>query len=216
MIDSLLAVKNWDAGTTGEFFKALKNYENEDKCIITANTARELMKRGTSNNISCAEVILTYATQRYFDVCDTNYKAEIYYLLGQLYEHYSENFIKAYTYYEKYTLNNTINEGSHSILLRALILRDDFKYSEELEKELRYSYGEIDLGLRNDRLYENLGSLIVAQHENDEENIKKLTKRLKSIVKTDELFFLDLVFKKDTVPDALRVPQKVIKYINSL
>ncbi len=216
MINNLLCIKNWDAEISGRFFKAIRTYENEDKCLITARVARELIKRGGSTNISSAEVILIYATQRYFDVCDSNYKAEIYYLLGQLYEHHLENFIKAYTYYEKYTLNNTINEGSHSILLRALILRDNFTYSDELEKELRYSYGETDLGLRNDRLYENIGTLIVAQHENNEKAVEKLKKRLKGIVKTDELFFLDIVFKKDAVSDTLRVPQKVIDYINNL
>ncbi len=216
MIDNLLSIQTWSAAVNGRFFKEIECYSNDEKCRITAAVAGELLKRGGNGNVSSAEVILTYATQKYSDVSDSNIKAEIYYLLGRLYEFHLENFIKAYTYYEKYALNNTVNDGSHSILLRALILRDDFTYSERLEKELRYSFGEQDLGLKNDRLYENLGRLILAKHENDEDTVKLLTKRLKAIVKADELFFLDFVFKKDTVPDSIRVPQKVIEYIKSL
>ncbi len=216
MVDELLKIKIWGANVTGRFFKELKNLSNEERCKIIVSTVKELLKRGGEYNISSAEVILIYATQKYFEGVDSNTKAQIYYSLGQLYEHYLYNFIKAYTYYEKYTLNNTLNEGNHSTLLRALILRDDFKYSEGLEKEYNYSLGETDLGLRNDRLYENLGSLIIAKHNENTDEVQKLSKRLKAIVKTDELFFLDIVFKKDAIPDTLRIPQKVIDYINKL
>ncbi len=214
--DNLLANKNWNSKTIGEFFKALKDYNDDDKCIITAEVAKELLKRGGKSNISSAETILIYATQKCFDVSDSNYKAQVYYLLGQLYELHIENFVKAYTYYEKYTDNNTVNEGNHSTILRALILRDDFTYSEKLEEELKLSFGELDLGLKNDRIYENIGRLIVAQHNNDEEKIAALTKHLKAIVKADELFFLDFIFKKDNIPDSLKVPPKVINFIKEL
>lgn len=216
MIDKLLCIQNWTAETNGKFFIALKEYTNEEKCEITAKVAKELMKRGNKMNLVCAETILTYATQHFFEVSDNNYKALVYYRLGQLYEHLLENFVKAYTAYEKYTLNNTENEGNHSILLRALILRDNFTYSDELEKEYRMSLGEYDLGLRNDRLYENLGTLIVAEHDGDTDTAEKIKKRLQAIVKADELFFLDLIFKKDTIPDSLKVPEKVISYIKAL
>lgn len=216
MIEKFLAIQNWTAETNGKFFQALNDYFNEDKCEITATVAKALMERGGKMNLICAETILTYATQHFFDVKDSNYKALVYYRLGQLYELYTENFVKAYTAYEKYTLNNTENDGNHSLLLRAIILRDNFTYSDQLEKEWRMSLGEYNLGLKNDRLYENIGSLIIAIHNEETETIDKLKKRLKAIVKADELFFLDLVFKKDTIPDSLRVPDKVIKFINAL
>ncbi len=216
MIDRFLGIQNWSAETNGKFFTALKEYANEEKCEITAKVAKELMKRGNKMNLICAETILIYATQHFFEVSDNNYKALVYYRLGQLYEYHLENFVKAYTAYEKYTLNNTENEGNHSILLRALILRDNFTYSDELEKEYRMSLGEYDLGLRNDRIYENLGSLIVAEHDGDADTVEKIKKRLQAIVKTDELIFPDIIFKKDTIPDSLKVPEKVINYIKAL
>lgn len=216
MIDKLLKEPVWSAEINGKFFDALNDYFNEDKCEITVKVATELMKRGDFVNTTSAETILIYATQRYFEVSDSNYKAKVYYCLGQLYELYKENFIKAYTYYEKYTLNNTANEGNHSIMLKALILRDNFTYSEELESEWRGALSEYNLGLMNDRIYEHIGSLIVAQKEGNTEYAQKLIKRLKAIVKHDEMFYLDLIFRKDTVPDSLIVPQKVIRYVKNL
>ena len=175
-----------------------------------------MLEKGSKPDIFSAELILIHATQHYMADCGSDCKATVYYILGQLYELYIESFIKAYTYYEKYTLNNTKNDGVHSILLRALILRDNFTYSEQLENELLMSLGEYDLGERNDRLYENLGSLIVARHKGDSEREAQLTKKLKSIVKGDEFFFLDFVLTKEKTPVRLCVPQKVLDFIEML
>ena len=216
MIDHLLAIQTWDSAVNGKFFRALEDYFNEDKCELTVKVANELMKRGGNRNLVSAETILVYATQHYFDVKDSNYKALVYYCLGQLYEFYLDDYVKSYTYYDKYILNNTRYDGTHALMLRAVIHRDNFTYSEELEKHLNKSMGEVDLGLRKDRLYENLGCLIVAQHKDDEDKVAMYTKRLKNIVKSDEWLILDLVFRKDTVPDSLKVPKKVIKFINEL
>jgi hypothetical protein len=216
MIEHLLAIQTWDSAVNGKFIRALDDYFNEDKCELTVQAAYELMKRGNHRNLVSAETILIYATQHYFDVKDTNYKALVYYCLGQLYEFYKEDFVKSYTYYDKYVLNNTKYDGTHALMLRATMHRDNFTYSEEMEKHLKNSMGEVDLGLRNDRLYENLGCLIVAQHNSDEEKVAMYTKRLKNIVKSDEWLILDLVFRKDTVPDSLKVPKKVINFIKEL
>ncbi len=217
MIDKFLNCKYRGKQDYNDFFKYLQNFSNEEKCSIIAEVAEELIEKGGKENIFSAETILVHATQQYMnDISDTNYKALVYFRLGQLYELHIESFIKAYTYYEKYALNNTINEGSHAILLRALILRDNFKYSEKLEEELKLSLAEYDLGYRNDRLYETLGLLIVASHEGNTEREKQLIKKLKDIVKGDEFFFLDFVLTKEKTPVRLSVPQKVLNYIASL
>ena len=44
----------------------------------------------------------------------------------------------------------------------------------------------------------------------------ELIKRLKAIVKADEVFFPDMLLKKDNIRDVLDVPKKVIDYINAL
>lgn len=216
MIEELLKVKIWTAPEITKLFKYLEDLFDEEKCIIVSDVAKELLKRGEKDNVSAAEVILVYATQHYFNVEDNNYKALVYYRLGQLYEHHRENFVKAYTYYNKYTLNNTNNGNNHSTLLRALILRDNFTYSDELEKEFRQSLGEIDLGLKSDRLYENIGRLIVFQKEGKDDEVDQIAKRLKGIVKTELLVFPDLITRKDTVRDTLDIPLKVIKFIETL
>ena len=218
MTENFLKAKNWSSKIVGEFLKELakaeNSYTNEDKCGYIKQTAKELLKRGGNSNIASAENLLIYATQHYFNNTEPQIKASIYYLLGELYEQHKENFVRAYTYYEKYTLNNKENSGTHALMLKALILRDDFTYSEELEKEFRMSLAEADLGLKNDRIYENIGRYIVLQHEGNEEECKKVIKRLWGIIKTDELIIPDLIIKK-SLNDRVKVPPKVKEFINS-
>ena len=216
MTDTFLKNKNWNSKIVGEYLKELgnaqNNYTNEEKCDTILKTAKELLKRGGNGNISSAENILIYATQHYFEDMLPQSKSGIYYTLGELYEKHKENFARAYTYYEKYTLNNTEYSGNHSIMLKALILRDNFTYSDELEKEFRMSLGEGDLGRKNDRVYENLGRYIILSHEGNKEEAEKVMKRLWGIVKTDELMLPDLIIKKN-LNDRVTVPQKVVEFI---
>lgn len=216
MIGRFLNAKNRDKALYTELFSYLEDFENEEKCKLISDIANALIDKGSEQDIFSAELILIHATQHYMSPCDSDCKATVYYALGQLYELHIESFIKAYTYYEKYALNNTKNDGTHSILLRALLLRDNFKYSEKLEEELKLSLYEYDLGNRNDRLYESLGLLIVARHERNTEREEQLIKRLKNIVKGDEFFFLDYVLTKEKTPVRLSVPQKVLDYIAEL
>ena len=207
----------WDNETKDDFLQTLAIYSDDEKCQFIYDIIPKILKSDNNMNIISAENILVYATQHFFNnVSDTHYKALIYYRLGDVYFLYWEDYISAYTAYKKYELNNTQFGGVHSVLLRALILRDNFTYSEELQKELELSYGELDLGLRKDRIYENIGSLIVAQKEGNEELCEKLIKRIKAIVKADEWFFLDIIFRKDSIPDSLKAPQKLLDYVNSL
>lgn len=218
MPNTFLKTKTWNSKIVGEFIKSLNSVEkqntNEEKCGYLKETAKELLKRGGNTNISSAENILIYATQHYFDGTESQIKADIYYILGELYEKHKENFVRAYTYYEKYTLNNNDHSGTHSLMLKALILRDDFTYSEELEKEFRMSLSEWDLALKNDRIYENLGRYIILKHEGNEEEAQKVMKRLWGIVKTDELIIPDLILKKN-LNDRVKVPKKVIEFIKT-
>ena len=216
MINELLSAKVWSAKENEKLFELLKDYTDEEKCEIIYEIMPKIFKKRDEESIASAEIILICATQQYFNVESTHYKALVYYRLGELYEVYKENFIKAYTAYKKYELNNTVFGGIHGILLRVLLLRDDFTYSEEMENELKLSYGETDLGLRKDRLYENIGTLIMAERNNDEKTVETLKKRIKSIITADKHFYLDLVFRKDATPDYLNTPEKLIKYVNSL
>ncbi len=216
MINELLSAKVWSAKENEKLFELLKEYSDEEKCEIIYDLMPRIFKKGDEESIASAEILLICATQQYFNVESTHYKSLIYYRLGELYEVHKENFIKAYTAYKKYELNNTTFSGIHSILLRVLLLRDDFTYSEEMEKELKLSYGEADLGLRKDRLYENIGTLIIAERNNDEKTAESLKKRIKSIITADKYFFLDLVFRKDATPDYLNTPEKLINYVKSL
>lgn len=216
MTEIYLKNKTWDTKIVGEFLKELGKPENactnEEKCSYIKEAAKELLKRGGNSNISSAENILIYATQHYFNGTDSQAKADIYYILGEIFEKYNENFVRAYTYYEKYTLNNKANSGTHSLMLKALILRDDFTYSDELEKEFRMSLAEADLGTRNDRIYENLGRYIILRNEGNDEECSKVIKRLWGIIKTDELIIPDLIIKK-SLDDRATVPQKVKDFI---
>ena len=217
MIQKFFKKNFWDADTKNDFLNTLAIYSDDEKCQFIYDIIPQILKSNNNMNVISAENILVYATQHFFNnISSTHYKALIYYRLGEVYEFYWEDYIKAYTSYKKYEFNNVRFDGIHGILLRILILRDNFTYSEELQKELELSYGELDLGLRKNRIYENIGSLIVAQKEGNEELCDKLSKRIKAIVKADEWFFLDIIFRKDTIPDSLKAPNKILDYVNSL
>ena len=219
MTEKFLKTKTWSPKIVGEFLKEINKsenaYSNEEKCGFIKETAIELLKLGGNTNISSAENLLIYATQHYFNGTEPQVKANIYYILGELYEKHKENFIRSYTYYEKYTLNNNENSGTHTLMLKAIILRDDFTYSEELEKEFRMSLAETDLGLKNDRIYENIGRYIILNHEGNDDECKKVIKRLWGIVRTDELVLPDLIIKK-SLDDRVKVPNKVVEFIKEL
>lgn len=216
MINEFFKNKNWSSKVVGEFLKELGKTENaytpEEKCKFVEKIAKDLLMHGGNANISSAENLLIYATQHYFSNTTPQVKASIYYVLGHLYEMHKLNFVRAYTFYEKYTLNNQQNSGTHAVMLKALILRDNFTYSDELEKEFRMSLAEADLGLKNDRIYENLGRYIILKHEGNEDEATRVMKRLWGIIKTDELILPDLIIKK-SLDDRVRVPQKIIEFI---
>lgn len=199
-----------------DFPRSIDEYSNDEKCLIISDVADTFMNSQNETDLIHAESILLYATRHFFDVCDNNSKAAIYYRLAKLYDLHRHEYIKAYTAYKKFELNNTVYDGVHSALLRIILLRDDFTYSDELETELRRSYGEVDLGLKNSRIYENIGALLCARHDGDTQLCEKLTKRIKAIVKADELFFLDIFFKKDAVPDRLEAPETLLEFVKSL
>ena len=132
MFSDLLALKEWKTDNIADFYNRLTIFPNEDKCDYTVSVANELIKKNNIQYYKVAEEILINAIRNYFNVEDLNYKAKIYFCLSYLYEE-QKKYINSFTYYEKYKLNNNIYDGSNSILLKIIILRDNFKYSEELE-----------------------------------------------------------------------------------
>jgi len=175
MFNDLLKQTEWTTDTLSEFFNRLNDCFDEDKCVYSANVSNELMKKGGYKNFRTAEAILINAIRNYFNVEDSNYKAKIYFTLGELYES-QEEYIKSFTYYEKYALNNTVHEGENKILLKIILLRDNFKYSEEMEKLLLRSYSEYDLGLRNNRIYEMIAEYLILINENKIEKAEEKRK----------------------------------------
>lgn len=205
---------------TDEEFKRilteLNDYFNEDKCAYVLEISKELLKRNDGNCTDFAKELLTYAEKHYLDVDDASIKAEIFLTLARLYEEKIESFDKAYEYYEKFALSNTKYGNTACILTKALLLKDSFTYSDELEKQLLRSYGEPDLGLRTDRFYETAANYLVAKSNKKDELSKKYRDELLAIEKADELMFLDLFFKKDDVRDILTIPDIAKEFLKAL
>ncbi|MBR2875617.1 MAG: hypothetical protein IKC01_00590 [Clostridia bacterium] len=215
MYDDLLSLKEWKSENTADFYNRLNDLFDEEKCEATARVANALIKKGGAKNLGIAETILFNAINNYFNIEDTNYKAKIYFCLGKLYEA-REEYSESFNYYEKYALNNSIHEGTNSILLRIIILRDNFKYSDELEKLFFRSASEYNLGLRNDRIYEDIAEYLILINENKLQKAEEKKKDLKALVKYGQLPLLDVIIRKDSVFNALTVPQKVIDFINKI
>ncbi len=194
MFKDLLKIEEWTTDTLSEFFNRMNDYFDEDKCVHSVSVANDLIKKGGNKNFRTAEAILINAIRNYFNVDDSNYKAKVYFTLGYLYEH-QEEYIKSFTYYEKYALNNTIHE---------------------MEKLLLRSYSEYDLGLRNDRIYEMIAEYLILINEEKYEKAEEKKKDLKALLKYGELPLLDLVIRKDAIPNSLNVPKKVSEFIEKL
>lgn len=207
-------IKNWSYDTKHSFYEDLKDYFNEDKCEIICNVSKELMK--SSVDVSFAEEFLLFAAEECFETVPDKIKAEVFYTLGKLYEIYKKDYSDAYTAYKQYALYNKTTDGNAIILTRLLLLKDNFTFSDELEKQLLRSYGEYDLGLRQDRLYETIANYIVAKHYSKEDEIKLYKRDILTIVKADELLFLDFIFKKDSIRDVLELPEITKSFIKSL
>jgi hypothetical protein len=215
MFSDLLALKEWKTDNIADFYNRLTIFPNEDKCDYTVSVANELIKKNNIQYYKVAEEILINAIRNYFNVEDLNYKAKIYFCLGHLYE-VQKKYINSFTYYEKYKLNNNIYEGANSILLKIIILRDKFKYSEELEKLFLEASGEYNLVLRNDRIYEDIAEYLILLNKNNFEKAEEKKKDLKALVKYGQLPILDVIIRKDSIFNALSVPDEVIEFVEKI
>ncbi len=215
MFSDLLSLKEWKTENIADFYNRLSVFSNEDKCDYTVSVANELIKKNKIHFYKVAEELLINAIRNYFNVEDSNYKAKIYLSLGYLYE-LQKKYINSFTYYEKYKLNNNIYDSANSILLKIIILRDNFKYSEELEDLFLKAAGEYNLGLRNDRIYEDIAEYLILLNKNKLEKAEEKKKDLKALVKYGQLPLLDIVLRKDSVFNALSVPDEVIEFVEKI
>ena len=138
-----------------------------------------------------------------------------FYSLANFFE-VNKDYNKSLEYYKKYFLNNPSIEGENKILLKIFLLRDNFTYSDEIKNLLFNSYGEYDLGLRNDRIYENIAEYLIFINDNNTEKAEEKKKELKALLKYGQLPLLDVIIRKDSVFNALSVPEEVINFIEKL
>ena len=138
-----------------------------------------------------------------------------FYSLAKFFE-VNKDYNRSLEYYKKYFLNNPSIEGENKILLKIFLLRDNFTYSDEIKNLLFNSYGEYDLGLRNDRIYENIAEYLIFINDNNTEKAEEKKKELKALLKYGQLPLLDVIIRKDSVFNALSVPEEVINFIEKL
>ena len=138
-----------------------------------------------------------------------------FYSLAKYYE-LNKDYNNALEYYKKYFSENPSIEGENKILLKIFLLRDNFTYSDEIKNLLFNSYGEYDLGLRNDRIYENIAEYLIFINDNNTKKAEEKKKELKALLKYGQLPLLDVIIRKDSVFNALSVPEEVINFIEKL
>lgn len=138
-----------------------------------------------------------------------------FYSLAKYFEE-NKDYNKSLEYYKKYFSENPSVEGENKILLKINLLKNNFTYSEETKKLLLNSYGEYDLGLRNDRIYENIAEYLILINENKIEKAEEKKKDLKALLKYGQLPLLDIIIRKDSVFNALDVPSEVVNFIEKL
>lgn len=138
-----------------------------------------------------------------------------FYSLAKYYE-LNKDYNNAIEYYKKYFSNNPSIEGKNKIILKILLLKNNFVYSEEIKNLLLNSYNEYDLGLRNDRIYETIAEYLIFINENKTEKAEEKKKELKALLKYGQLPLLDVIIRKDSIFNALTTPQEVVDFIEKL
>jgi hypothetical protein len=138
-----------------------------------------------------------------------------FYSLAKYFEE-NKDYNKSLEYYQKYFSENPSIEGENKTLLKINLLKNNFTYSEEIKNLLLNSYGEYDLGLRNDRIYENIAEYLILINENKIEKAEAKKKDLKALLKYGQLPLLDIIIRKDSVFNALDVPVEVVNFIEKL
>lgn len=138
-----------------------------------------------------------------------------FYSLAKYFEE-NKDYNKSLEYYQKYFSENPSIEGENKTLLKINLLKNNFTYSEEIKNLLLNSYGEYDLGLRNDRIYENIAEYLILINENKIEKAEAKKKDLKALLKYGQLPLLDIIIRKDSVFNALDVPVEVVNFTEKL
>lgn len=138
-----------------------------------------------------------------------------FYSLAKYFEE-NKDYNKSLEYYQKYFSENPSIEGENKTLLKINLLKNNFTYSEEIKNLLLNSYGEYDVGLRNDRIYENIAEYLILINENKIEKAEAKKKDLKALLKYGQLPLLDIIIRKDSVFNALDVPVEVVNFIEKL
>lgn len=216
MVEQFLKIRKWTPKIFSDLFSYLDHLNSNEQCNVIFRITERLIENDSCDDNKAAEEMLIFTSENYLASAENNAKALIFYRLGELYEKCFEDYSTAFDYYKAYESHNTEFDNVNSLLLRAILLRDNFTYSEEMENYLKLSYGEINLGLRNDRIYEHIGSLLVARKNGDEKMCETYTKRIKAIVKAEDAIIPDLLMRKDTVRDTLTVPKKVYRFVELL
>ncbi len=212
MFEDLLKIKTWNAETNGRFLDALNDYFDEDKCKYTAEVAGKLMERGDRANRTSAETLLNYAAAHYTRDGEEA-QAPVFFTLGKLCEQ-NADYATASEWYQKSAATGALG-GTAQAALRATLLCSNLTYTDDLRDKLLASGGAIDLGLRDDRIYEYIGWYLVYEHDGNDELRRKYAERVIGLVRTNE-YVPDLVFQKDNVRDKLTAPECVKEFAERL
>lgn len=215
MVDIFLSAKVWDSEVIGKYYKALKRMPDEEKCDCTIFVAQNLHKRGDKDNLSAAQEILKYSIESYADITNET-KARMYWALGRILEEAFKDYDSAYEQYEKWEELNSNIKGSYAALIRCLLLKGELEYSELLEQHVIKSSGEGYVGTKEDRLYESIAWYLVYANKNDVKKMSEYRGYAQAILKADENFLIDYVFRPDTEKDKLNIPQKVKIFVKEM
>lgn len=215
MVEIFLAAKVWDSEVIGKFYKALQKLPDKEKCDCTIFIAQTLQKREEKTNFYAAGEILEYAIANYKDVSDET-KSKMHWALGHVLEYNFLNYEDAYKEYVAWKELDSQVSGAYAALTRCLLLRDNFVYSEELEECLTKAHAEGSLGGREERLYESIAWYLVYSHKGDKKKMSEYREHAQTILKADENFLYDYLFKSDTAKDKLNIPQKVKIFVKEM
>lgn len=104
--------------------------------------------------------------------------------------------------------------GQYMALLKSLLMKDGFAYSEELAHMFSLAVKELSLPMRSEKLYLLAAQMVLAKAEGDAVLAQTArTQAVEIMEKANKPSALEEVYRKNKLKDTIDVPEKLLDYI---
>jgi ATP/maltotriose-dependent transcriptional regulator MalT len=217
--DAKLAIEKGDYSDSArqEFYVALRRSGNDfsrsQYCRLLAN---ELSKKKTEGATLCSFKLLEHAMEQYPNA-GASERCSCLQLMGNIW--FSEGeYKKAYEFFCQWKEMSQAMyvglRGQYMELLKSILLKDNFTFSEELSDIYPFALEELSLPMRFAKLYLLVAQMVLAKAKSDMTLVD--TARMQAIEIVEKAAgpsALEEAYSKNKLKDTIDVPKALLNYI---